>query len=128
MLNNITLMGRLTRAPELRATQTGKSVTSFTVAVDRDYGRQQTDFIDCVAWGGTAEFVSNHFAKGQMIALNGRLQMRDWKDKHGNSRVSAEVIADHVYFAGDRRQDKPTTDVSTGAFSDLTDDDGELPF
>ena len=128
MLNNITLMGRLTRAPELRATQTGKSVTSFTVAIDRDYDRQQTDFIDCVAWGGTAEFVNNYFAKGQMIALNGRLQMRDWKDKHGNSRVSAEVIADHVYFAGDRRQDKPTTDVSTGAFSDLTDDDGELPF
>lgn len=128
MLNNITLMGRLTRAPELRATQTGKSVASFTLAVDRDYDRQQTDFIDCVAWGGTAEFVNNYLAKGQMIALIGRLQMRDWKDKHGNNRVSAEVVADHVYFAGERRQDKPSADVSTGAFSDLADDDGELPF
>lgn len=131
MLNNITLMGRLTRVPELRATQTGKFVTSFTIAVDRDYARQQTDFIDCVAWGGTAEFVNNYFAKGQMIALNGRLQMRDWKDKHGNSRVSAEVVADHVYFCGD----KPNTagkpvDVAPGSgFTEYDgEDNGELPF
>lgn len=130
MLNNITLMGRLTRAPELRATQTGKSVTSFTVAIDRDYDRQQTDFIDCVAWGGTAEFVSNHFAKGQMIALTGRLQMRDWKDKHGNNRTAYEIIADRVYFGGDRRQPEniPAPDVRGGSFTDITADDGELPF
>lgn len=130
MLNNITLMGRLTRAPELRLTQTGKSVASFTIAVDRDYDRQKTDFINCVAWGSTAEFVDQHFTRGQLLALSGRLQLREWTDKSGNNRVSAEVIADHVYFTGDRRQseDIPAPDVRGGSFSDITDDDGELPF
>lgn len=126
MLNNITLMGRLTRAPELRATQTGKSVASFTIAVDRDYDRSTTDFVNCVAWGGTAEFVDRNFTKGQMMALSGRLQMREWTDKNGNNRIAAEVVADHVYFCGDKKAtNKGFTDI------DPADDefgDGVLPF
>lgn len=130
MLNNITLMGRLTRAPELRLTQTGKSVASFTIAVDRDFDRQKTDFINCVTWGSTAEFVDKHFTRGQLLALSGRLQMREWTDKSGNNRVIAEVIVDHVYFTGDRRQaeNTPAPDVRGGSFTEIYDDDGELPF
>ena len=129
MLNNITLMGRLTRAPELRLTQTGKSVASFTIAVDRDYDRQKTDFINCVAWGSTAEFVDKHFTRGQLLALSGRLQLREWTDKSGNNRVSAEVIADHVYFCGDKSDSgvAPVDVAPGGAFTEV-EDDGELPF
>ena len=126
MLNNITLMGRLTRAPELRLTQTGKSVASFTIAVDRDYDRSQTDFINCVAWGGTAEFVDKYFHKGQMMVADGRLQIRDWTDKHGERRTVAEVVAEHVYFCGDKSTGK-AVDVDPG-FSDYDDGDGVLPF
>ena len=126
MLNNITLMGRLTRAPELRATQAGKSVSSFTLAVDRDYDRSQTDFINCVAWGGTAEFVDRYFTKGQLLALSGRLQMREWTDKQGNNRISAEVVADHVYFCASNKAARDVTPESS--FSDAGDDDGEIPF
>lgn len=129
MLNNITLMGRLTRAPELRATQTGKSLSSFTLAVDRDYDRSQTDFISCVAWGGTAEFVDRYFTKGQLLALSGRLQMREWTGKQGNTRISAEVVADHVYFCGDKSDSgaAPVDVAPDGAFTEV-EDDGELPF
>ena len=103
MLNHITLMGRLTRDPELRRTGTGVAVTSFTVAVDRDFGKsesgeKETDFIDCVAWRQTGEFVSKYFTKGSMIVVSGRLQIRSWNDKDGNKRRSAEVVADNVYF------------------------------
>ena len=103
MLNNIVIMGRLTRDPELRRTGTGVAVASFTLAVDRDFsskdGEKETDFIDCVAWRQSGEFVSKHFTKGRMACVSGRLQIRNWTDKDGNKRRSAEVIADNVYFA-----------------------------
>ena len=109
MLNRIILMGRLTRDPELRRTQSGLPVASFTLAVDRDFknketGERQTDFIDIVAWRSTAEFVSRYFTKGRMAVVEGRLQIRPWEDKDGNKRRSAEVVADNVYF-GDSRRD-----------------------
>ena len=109
MLNHITIMGRLTRDPELRRTGTGIAVASFTVAVDRDFGgrdggEKETDFIDCVAWRQTGEFVSKYFTKGRMIVVSGRLQIRSWTDKEGNKRRTAEVVADNCYF-GDSKRD-----------------------
>ena len=109
MLNHIVLMGRLTRDPELRRTGSGIAVASFSVAVDRDFGKnengeRETDFIDCVAWRQTGEFVSKYFAKGRMAVVSGRLQIRSWTDKDGNKRRSAEVVADNVYF-GDSKRD-----------------------
>ena len=109
MLNHITLMGRLVRDPELRRTGTGVAVASFTVAVDRDFsgrdgGERETDFIDCVAWRQTGEFVSKYFTKGRMAVVAGRLQIRSWNDKDGNKRRTAEVVADNVYF-GDSKRD-----------------------
>ena len=108
MLNHIVIMGRLTRDVELRSTQSGVNVASFTVAVDRDFGgrdggEKQTDFIDCVAWRQTGEFVSKYFHKGSMIVVSGRLQSRKWQDREGNNRVSWEVNADNVYFGESRR-------------------------
>ena len=110
MLNKIILMGRLTRDPELRRTGSGIAVTSFTVAVDRDFtsrdsGERETDFIDCVAWRNTAEFVSKYFTKGRMAVVSGRLQIRGWTDKEGNKRRTAEVVADNVYFGESKRND-----------------------
>ena len=108
MLNHIVIMGRLTRDPELRRTGSGIAVASFTVAVDRDYNPQgqekETDFIDCVAWRNTGEFVAKYFTKGRMIVVDGRLQIRSWKDKDGNNRRTAEIVADHCYF-GDSKTD-----------------------
>ena len=109
MLNHITIMGRLTRDPELRRTGSGIAVASFTVAVDRDFGgrdggERETDFIDCVAWRQTGEFVSKYFTKGRMIVVSGRLQIRSWTDKDGNKRRTAEVVADNCYF-GDSKRD-----------------------
>ncbi len=108
MLNHIVLMGRLTRDPELRRTQSGIAVATFTLAVDRDFsgqgGERETDFVDIVAWRATAEFVSKYFTKGRMAVVSGRLQIRNWNDKEGNKRRSAEVIADNVYF-GDSKRD-----------------------
>ena len=135
MLNQITIMGRLTRDPELRFTQSNKPVASCTLAVDRDFtGRdsheRQTDFIDCVAWNGTGEFVSKYFRKGTMAAVSGRLQFRDWQDRDGNKRRSAEVMVKDIYFcekkSGDELTDKPR--YSGPEFSDLGEDDGKLPF
>jgi len=108
MLNHITIMGRLTRDPELRRTGSGIAVASFSVAVDRDFGgrdggEKETDFIDCVAWRQTGEFVSKYFTKGSMIVVSGRLQIRSWNDKDGNKRRSAEVVADNVYFGESKR-------------------------
>ena len=108
MLNHITIMGRLVRDPELRSTQSGVSVASFTVACDRDFGGRdggdkQTDFIDCVAWRQTGEFVSKYFRKGSMIVVSGRLQSRKWQDRDGNNRTNWEVNADNVYFGESRR-------------------------
>ena len=161
MLNKIFIMGRLTRDPELRRTQTGTPVASFSLAVDRDFkdkstGERATDFIDVVAWRQTAEFVSRYFSKGRMAVVEGRLQIRDWTDKEGNKRTSAEVVADNVYF-GDSRRDgdgsgyspsygggqssysapAPRSDPFGGygappadgdQFAELSTDDGNLPF
>ena len=109
MLNHITLMGRLVRDPELRRTGSGVAVASFRIAVDRDYspkdgGERKADFIDCVAWRQTGEFISKYFAKGRMIVVDGRLEMRDWTDKEGNKRISAEVIVENAYFGDSRRE------------------------
>jgi single-strand DNA-binding protein len=152
MLNHIVIMGRMVRDPELRRTGSGVAVASFTLAVDRDFtekgsDKRETDFIDCVAWRGTAEFVSKYFAKGRMAVASGRLQLRDWTDKDGNKRRSAEVVADNVYFADSKNtadngssgatapatQAKPATGTiaSTTAqnnFAPIYDDDAELPF
>ena len=111
MLNHITIMGRLTRDPELRRTGSGVAVASFTVAVDRDFGgrdggEKETDFIDCVAWRQTGEFVSKYFTKGRMIVVSGRLQIRNWTDKDGNKRRTAEVVADNCYFGDSKRDDQ----------------------
>ncbi len=166
MLNHIVIMGRLARDPELRHTQTGTPVASFTLAVDRDFkdkntGERATDWIDVVAWRGTGEFVSRYFSKGRMAVVEGRLQIRDWTDKEGNKRRSAEVVADNVYF-GDSKRDNdsgsyggssygdrgnsygggsyggsrpapsapPDYGIPSGGdqFSELADDDGDLPF
>ena len=121
MLNHITVMGRLTRDPELRYTQSQTPVASFTLAVDRDFGEKQTDFIDCVAWRNTAEFVSKYFTKGMMAIADGSLQFRDWTDKDGNKRRNAEVIVNNIYF-GEKKTDKAQT------FTEADDDEGELPW
>ena len=160
MLNHITIMGRLTRDPELRRTGSGIAVASFTVAVDRDFGKnengeKETDFIDCVAWRQTGEFVSKYFTKGRMAVVSGRLQIRNWNDKDGNKRRSAEVVADNVYF-GDSKRDgdsgsayggntyggysapasapsfggysAPAASAPASDFAMLDDDDAQLPF
>ena len=160
MLNHIVIMGRLTRDPELRRTGSGVAVTSFSLAVDRDFapkdgGERETDFIDCVAWRQTGEFVSKYFAKGRMAVVSGRLQIRSWTDKDGNKRRTAEVVADNVYF-GDSKRDSEGGNSSYGGntyggnsysapapsyggytapasapasdFAMLEDDDAQLPF
>lgn len=127
MLNHVDLMGRLTRDPELRHTQAGKAVASITLAVERDYtapgAEKETDFVDIVLWGNTAEFVSKYFSKGRMAAVSGRLQIRNWQDKDGNKRRSAEVVASNIYFADSKKETSGTQE-----FSELTDDDPDLPF
>lgn len=119
MLNQITIIGRLTRDPELRRTGSGIAVASFTLAVDRDYapkdgGERETDFIDCVAWRQTGEFVSKYFAKGRMAVVSGRLQIRNWTDKEGNKRRSAEIVADNVYFGESKREAESSGSSYTG--------------
>lgn len=134
-MNQVVLMGRLTRDPELRHTQSGTAVAPFTLAVDRGYtsrdgGERQTDFIDCVAWRNTAEFVSKYFVKGQMAAVTGRLQIRDWTDREGGKRRSAEVVVDNVYFT-ESKKDRQLAEVDTvgmGEYDELTEEDGDLPF
>lgn len=138
MLNTITIMGRLTRDPELRRTGSGVAVASFTLAVDRDFsskdGEKETDFIDCVAWRGTGEFVARNFTKGRMACVTGSLQLRDWTDKDGNKRRQAEVIANNVYFADSKKDaenggNRPTAAAApaAGNFAPI-DDDEPLPF
>lgn len=133
MLNHISLMGRLTADPELRKTQAGVSVSTFTLAVERDFGGKDgekiADFITCVAWRQTGDFAAKYFHKGSMAVVSGRLQIRDWTDREGNKRRSAEVVADNIYFGESKRRDgEPLADVSTTSFQELADDDGELPF
>ena len=147
MLNQIAIQGRLVRDPELRRTASGKAVTSFTLACDRDFKNQQTgekevDFIECVAWGGTAEMVEKYFHKGQMAVATGRLQLRDWTDKSGQKRRTAEILVNSIYFCGSKESG---TQASSGAdngystpayqtpapaanFAELEDDDAQLPF
>lgn len=133
MLNNVVIMGRLTRDPELRRTQSGTAVTSFTMAVDRDFksqsGEKETDFIDVVAWRNTGEFAAKYLAKGRMAAVEGRIQVRDWQDKDGNRRKSVEVVADNVYFADSKRDSKPqeSRTVDDQEFDEI-EDDGDIPF
>lgn len=130
-LNHCVFMGRLTKEPELRHTQQGTAVTSFTIAVDRDFEKGKTDFIDCVAWRNTAEFVSKYFGKGRMIAVSGSLQMRDWTDKEGNKRRNAEIIADNVYFADSKNSNADPLD-NLAKFDIVEEEeavsDDELPF
>ncbi len=154
MLNHIVLMGRLTRDPELRRTGSGVAVATFSLAVDRDFpnsatGERETDFIDIVAWRNTAEFVSKYFAKGRMAVVSGRLQIRNWNDKDGNKRRSAEVIADNIYFGDSKREGSdngysqsygnaapasnygyaaPAAPAPASDFSMIEDDDSQLPF
>lgn len=151
MLNRLILMGRLVRDPELRRTQSGKAVTSFTLAVERDFktdgGERETDFIDCVAWGTTAEIVSKYFTKGRMAVASGRLQIRGWTDNDGNKRKAAELVADSVYFGDSKRDEgradsprygaddgrtaesRPYTEKDPAAdFAMLEDEDTEIPF
>lgn len=118
MLNHIVIMGRLVRDPELRRTGSGVAVASFRVAVDRDFapkdgGERKADFIDCVAWRQTGEFISKYFAKGRMIVVDGRLEMRDWTDKDGNKRTSAEIVVANAYF-GDSKRDGDNSNSSYG--------------
>ena len=147
MLNKVFIMGRLTRDPELRRTQSGTAVTSFSLAVDRDFksqsGEKETDFIDVVAWRSTAEYVAKYFTKGRMAVVEGRLQIREWKDKDGNNRRSAEVVADNIYF-GDSKRDGAGSDYApaysapmggynapmggASAFAEIDEEDGDLPF
>ena len=135
MLNNIVIMGRLTRDPELRRTSSGVAVASFTLACERDFAAQgetrETDFVDIVAWRYTAEFVEKYFSKGQMAVVTGRLQIRNWEDKEGNKRRSAEILADHVYF-GEAKRDKTTQGEPQydpqGGFSEIEDTDTTLPW
>ena len=137
MLNHITIMGRLTRDPELRRTGTGVAVASFTLAVDRDFaskegGEKETDFIDCVAWRQTGEFVSKYFTKGSMAVASGRLQIRSWTDKDGNKRRTAEVVADNVYFGDSKKSESSAGGYPTSApaqdYAMINDDDAQLPF
>lgn len=144
MLNKIIIMGRLTRDPELRHTQTGTAVASFALACERDFkdktsGEKVTDFIDVVAWRQTGEFVSRFFTKGRMAVVEGRLQVRDWTDKEGNKRRTAEVVADNVYFGDSKRdeggetsntyrEDGEKAETAPDQFAELDDDDGELTF
>ena len=133
MLNKVVIMGRLTRDPELRRTQSGTAVTSFTVACDRDFkdrnsGEKATDFIDVVAWRQTAEFACNYFAKGRMAIVEGRLQIRDWKDKDGNNRRSAEIIADNIYFGDSKKDNEPRYDAAPQEYAEVDDEAVELPF
>ncbi len=149
MLNHITVMGRLVRDPELRRTASGVAVASFRLAVDRDFvskdgGERKADFIDCVAWRQTGEFISKYFAKGRMIVVDGRLEMRDWTDKDGNKRTSAEINVSNAYFGDSKRDGDSGSSYSAAPapsygsysapapaasdFAMLEDDDAQLPF
>lgn len=141
MLNHVVIMGRMTRDPELRRTGSGTAVASFTLACDRDFGpkdggEKETDFVDCVAWRQTGEFVNKYFSKGRMAVVSGRLQVRNWTDKDGNKRRTAEVVADNVYF-GDSKKDGDNqgaysyaqpNNAPTSDFVELDDEDSRLPF
>lgn len=127
-MNNINLMGRLTKEPELRETQNGNAVTRFTIAVDRHTQDHKTDFINCTAFKGTAEFISKYFRKGQMIAVNGRLQIEDYTDKDGNKRTAANIIVQNAYFCGSKNDAPKAQDVTADDFAEIDDYSDSLPF
>ena len=131
MLNKVIVMGRLVRNPELRRTNSGTAVASFTIACDRDFksdgGEREADFIECVAWRNTAEFVSKYFTKGRMAVVSGRLQTRNWTDKEGNKRKATEIIAESVYFGDSKRKELQSYAAPQESFAELP-DDGEIPF
>ena len=134
MLNKIIIMGRLTRDPEMRHTKTDTAVASITLACDRDFkpqnGEKETDFIDVVVWGKTAEFAANYFTKGRMAIVEGRLQVRNWQDKDGNKRKTSEVVADRMYFGDSKQEAKQESKKQTAPADDFAEieDDGDLPF
>ena len=134
MLNKTVIMGRFTAEPELRYTANGLPCCSFTLAVERDgkpdeNGKHAADFIDCVAWRSTAEFISKYFSKGRMAVTEGRMQSRTWKDKHDQSRKNTELRVDNIYFADSKKDGAASASENTGGgFEELTEDDGELPF
>lgn len=131
MLNKCFLLGRMTKDPEIRRTNGGTAVTSFTLAVDRDFktnGEKVTDFIEVVAWRNTAEFVSKYFSKGRMAIVEGRLQIRDWTEKNGNKRRTAEVVADNVYFGDSKKENKQEPEYKQADLAEISEEDGELPF
>lgn len=134
MLNHITIMGRIVKDPEIRTTQSGVSVCSFTVAVDRDFSgkgeEKLTDFFDCTAWRGTADFVGKYFSKGRMIVVDGSLQNDRWQDKDGNNRVSAKILANNVYFGDSKRNESTSQTVESvvANFDEIKEADGDLPF
>lgn len=134
MLNKIIIMGRLTRDPEMRHTQTGTAVASLTLACDRDFkpqnGEKETDFVDVVVWDKTAEFAANYFTKGRMAIVEGRLQVRGWQDKDGNKRKTTEVVADRMYFGDSKQEIKPDSKKQPAPADDFAEieDDGDLPF
>ena len=131
MLNKVIVMGRLVRDPELRRTNSGTAVASFTIACDRDFKsdgwEREADFIECVAWRNTAEFVSKYFAKGRMAVVSGRLQTRNWTDKEGNKRKATEIVAESVYFGDSKREELQSYAAPQESFAELP-DDGEIPF
>lgn len=132
MINNVVLMGRLTTTPELKSTQSGTSVTSFTLAVERSYAKQgeqrQADFIDCVAWRNTADFITKYFQKGDMIAVTGEIQTRNFEDKNGNKRKATEVLVNQASFCGGKTETKPNMNVEVdNDFEEITAND-DLPF
>ena len=127
MLNKIVLQGRLVASPELRHTGTGTAVTSFTLAVDRDYNREEVDFVDCVAWRNSAEFVERYFHKGDMMIVSGRLQIREYTDKAGNRRRTSEVVTDSNYFGGSKKTAQ-SVEIAPGEFKVLQGDESDIPF
>ena len=132
MLNHITVMGRITKDIELRRTPAGVAVASFTIACDRDFksntGEKETDFIECVAWRQTGEFIERNFFKGKMIVVSGRLQIRSWTDKDGNKRKTAEIVVDNAYFADSKTASEDSPKMAAPNFAELDGDDNELPF
>ena len=131
MLNKAILNGRLTKAPELKQTNSGKSVCGFTIAVDRSRDREKTDFIPIVAWGKTAEFVNQWFGKGDLITIVGRIEVRSYEDKNGNKRTATEIIAEEVLFGGSKSTDKGSENASqrnVAGLEEVDDDGADLPF
>lgn len=129
-LNHIDIQGRIVRDPEMRRTNSGKAVTSFTIAVDRNFSKGESDFIDCVSWDKQGEFVANNFSKGKMILVSGRLQIRKWEDKNGNKQKTAEIVTEDVYFCDSKKEEKTENPFQGNAsnFGLLDGNDSNLPF